>query len=149
MNINKGFIAVGIVAIAVIIFLGYMVFNQQQQIKMIANCDFARYLVNKEWKMDNRMGGIDKNNYELWVQDANRLSELINENGFWMFPDEVIRDWGNDSPMSAQEYFAQYNPVEINYKKLGSAITFNIPPPGIALIYKSDKRELLLNNNCN
>ena len=32
---NKGFIAVGTVAIAVIIFLGYMVFNQQQQIDVL------------------------------------------------------------------------------------------------------------------
>ncbi len=94
---NKVSVVIGIVAIAVIIFLGYMVFNQQQQINDLSNSIDETKLQSEEelGKLEKRRESDLRNQYNQRQQDIRDRKEqerldYIRKQNCKLYPDSPM-----------------------------------------------------------
>ena len=126
------------------------------KLKENTNCDFAKYIIQREWSDGEYQ--MSQRNYEMWVKDADRLSELINENDFWYYPFNKIGE--PYSPSKSIEEFAGQNNLIVNHFKIfGRAGGSLMPFPGSSFSFLSNRTKCeggncfvspdpLIENNC-
>jgi len=115
--------------------------EELKKIKEDINCDFAKNLTQRGWSRSE--GRID--NYEEWVLDAKRLSELINSNDFWFYPSKKIGEPYSISE-TIEEFASHTNLIEFHFNVYRMAAGSVLIPPGLGSPLKGPNP--IIENNC-
>ena len=130
--------------------------NELIKLKENTNCDFAKYIIQREWSDGEYQ--MSQRNYEIWVKDAEKLSALINENDFWYYPFDKIGEPYSPNK-SIEEFAGQNNLIVHHFKIFGRAAGSVRPFPGSSFSYLSNRTKCeggnclvspdpLIENNC-